>query len=182
MVMVHQSSYSNKLIKNVTQKCPSVAALIKKKSDNQLWQVNWLASFQLESPVRYIFEHATVFNNSVIIKYVNTLLLKEPWSFSWLISPEGTRRTSLREVPRGNSPSLISPNGKLPLVKLPRGEFPLGITLKTENSSIFVNAFFIHHSLKLKCELKKIGFACFLKSSLLYCALWICSNCKSVQS
>ena len=99
MVMVHQSSYSNTLIKNVTQKCPSVAALIKKKSDNQLRQINWLASFQLESPVSYIFEHATVFNNSVIIKYVNTLLLKEPSSFNWLISPEGTRGTSLREVP-----------------------------------------------------------------------------------
>ena len=54
-----------------------MAAPIKQKPANQLQKVSRLASSQNDSSTRDIFEKTTVFNNAVIIKNANILILKE---------------------------------------------------------------------------------------------------------
>ena len=58
---------------------------------------------------------------------------------------------------RGKFPLVKLPRGKFPFVKLPRGKFLSGIfpeeSSPAENYPVFINAFFIHHSLKMKREL-----------------------------
>ena len=72
---------------NQFEKYPLVTALIEQRTANGLArQVNWLTSSRLESTVRGIFEQTTVLNNSVIIKYIIILILKEHLSFNLFIS------------------------------------------------------------------------------------------------
>ena len=101
------------------------------------------------------------------------------FTFSWskdLTIPlnMGTRRTppwkfSLIKLPRGEFPRRIFPRGKLPHGNLPR-----------IYQCIFYTSFIKNEA--WTCHRIKFSFACFLKSFLLPCALWICSNCESVGS
>ena len=66
-----------------------MTALIEQKPANRLArQANWLAYFRHVSPVMGIFEQTAVFNNAVIIKYINIFKNLEHLSFNLCISPE----------------------------------------------------------------------------------------------
>ena len=65
-----------------------MAAPIEQKPPNRLQKVSWLASSRNDPSTRDIFEQATVFNNAVIIKHVNILILKK----HLFISPESDLR------------------------------------------------------------------------------------------
>ena len=63
----------------------------------------------------------------------------------------------LGELPCGKFPLVKLPRGESSLVKFLCGEFPPEYSPEensfTENSLVFINAFFMHHSLKMKREL-----------------------------
>ena len=58
-----------------------MAATIEQKPANRLPKDSWLASSRNESSTRDILEQTTVFNNAVIIKNANILILKDLCSF-----------------------------------------------------------------------------------------------------
>ena len=66
----------------------------------------------------------------------------------------------LGELPRRKFPHEKFPLVKLPCEKVRQGEFPCEIfqrgKLLAEDSPVFINAFFIHHSLKMNLPSHKI--------------------------
>ena len=87
---------------------------------------------------------------------------------------------------------------KFPLVKLPRGKFPIvnppppphppsSADFSPRKTPLYLLVHFLYiicskWSVNLSSHRIKFSFACFLKSSLLHWALRICLNCESVHS
>ena len=80
--------------------------------------------------------------------------------FSFLSLVQAIILKVLGELPRRKFPHEKFPLVKLPREKFRRGEFPRGIfhrvKLLAEDSPVFINAFFIHHSLKMNLPSHKI--------------------------